>query len=74
MSLKTVATNNTLTFIVAVYIDILGSVPTCYILISGMLFYKGQRSNGKGDYVTLNLADGYLHFKYNLGSGASDIK
>ena len=39
----------------------------------GVLLYNGQLTNGKGDFVSLNLVDGRLEFRFNLGSGIANI-
>ncbi|XP_078614895.1 agrin-like isoform X22 [Branchiostoma floridae x Branchiostoma japonicum] len=41
---------------------------------NGMLLYNGQKTDGKGDFVSLNLKDGYLVFRFNLGKGPADIR
>ncbi|XP_063548558.1 agrin-like [Cydia strobilella] len=41
--------------------------------LSGMLLYTGQSNKAKGDFITINLVNGYLHFRYNLGSGVANI-
>lgn len=33
----------------------------------GILFYNGQHVDGKGDYISLALINGFLEFRYNLG-------
>lgn len=35
----------------------------------GIILYNQQRADGQGDFVSLALVDGYVQFKYNLGSG-----
>uniref|UniRef100_F6ZH17 Agrin n=1 Tax=Ciona intestinalis TaxID=7719 RepID=F6ZH17_CIOIN len=40
----------------------------------GLIFYNGQKKSGKGDFVSLNLKNGFLEFKYNLGQGAANIR
>ncbi|KAG8184137.1 hypothetical protein JTE90_008916 [Oedothorax gibbosus] len=35
----------------------------------GILLYNGQTPTGAGDFVSLSLKDGYVEFRYNLGSG-----
>ncbi|CAH1955675.1 unnamed protein product [Acanthoscelides obtectus] len=40
---------------------------------NGLIFYSGQMKNGKGDFVSLNLARGHLQFRFNLGSGIANI-
>ncbi|XP_072011994.1 agrin isoform X5 [Engystomops pustulosus] len=41
---------------------------------SGLLFYNGQKTDGKGDFVSLALHDGHLEYRYDLGKGAAVIK
>uniref|UniRef100_A0A803TYX3 Agrin n=1 Tax=Anolis carolinensis TaxID=28377 RepID=A0A803TYX3_ANOCA len=41
---------------------------------SGMIFYNGQKTDGKGDFISLSLHDGYLEYRYDLGKGAAVIK
>ncbi|XP_048489511.1 agrin isoform X2 [Plutella xylostella] len=41
--------------------------------LSGMLLYTGQSTKAKGDFVAINLVNGYLQFRYNLGSGIANI-
>uniref|UniRef100_A0A8C8SKM8 Agrin n=1 Tax=Pelusios castaneus TaxID=367368 RepID=A0A8C8SKM8_9SAUR len=41
---------------------------------SGMIFYNGQKTDGKGDFVSLALHDGYLEYRYDLGRGAAVLK
>uniref|UniRef100_A0A8D0BR09 Agrin n=1 Tax=Salvator merianae TaxID=96440 RepID=A0A8D0BR09_SALMN len=41
---------------------------------SGMIFYNGQKRDGKGDFISLALHDGYLEYRYDLGKGAAVIK
>ncbi|PZC78437.1 hypothetical protein B5X24_HaOG202181 [Helicoverpa armigera] len=40
---------------------------------SGMLLYTGQANKAKGDFIAINLVNGYLQFRYNLGSGIANI-
>ncbi|XP_064642356.1 agrin-like isoform X19 [Lineus longissimus] len=40
---------------------------------NGVLLYNGQNKDGKGDYLSLNLVNGYLQFKFDLGSGSANI-
>ncbi|UYV69988.1 hypothetical protein LAZ67_7001389 [Cordylochernes scorpioides] len=35
----------------------------------GILLYNGQTASGSGDFVSLAVRDGYVEFRYNLGSG-----
>ncbi|GIY34897.1 hypothetical protein CDAR_522171 [Caerostris darwini] len=35
----------------------------------GIILYNGQTASGKGDYVSLAIKDGFVEFKYDLGSG-----
>ncbi|XP_046614325.1 agrin-like isoform X1 [Neodiprion virginianus] len=39
----------------------------------GLLLYNGQLSNGRGDFISLNLVHGRLEFRFNLGSGIANI-
>ncbi|KAK2105582.1 hypothetical protein P7K49_015096 [Saguinus oedipus] len=41
---------------------------------SGLLLYNGQKTDGKGDFVSLALQDRYLEFRYDLGKGAAVIR
>ncbi|GBP15490.1 Agrin [Eumeta japonica] len=41
--------------------------------LSGMLLYTGQSNKAKGDFISINLVNGYLQFRYNLGSGIANI-
>lgn len=40
----------------------------------GMIFYNGQKSDGKGDFVSLALAQGHLEFRYDLGKGPAVLR
>ncbi|KAG5885807.1 hypothetical protein JTB14_001416 [Gonioctena quinquepunctata] len=40
---------------------------------NGLILYNGQMKNGKGDFISLNLARGYLQFRFNLGSGIANL-
>ncbi|XP_067139294.1 agrin-like isoform X3 [Centruroides vittatus] len=39
----------------------------------GMLLYNGQQASGRGDFVSLNIVNGHIQFRYDLGSGMADI-
>ncbi|MEE6485059.1 hypothetical protein FKM82_014154, partial [Ascaphus truei] len=41
---------------------------------SGLIFYNGQKTDGKGDFVSLALHNGHLEYRYDLGKGAALIK
>ncbi|EAW56292.1 hCG2038987, partial [Homo sapiens] len=41
---------------------------------SGLLLYNGQKTDGKGDFVSLALRDRRLEFRYDLGKGAAVIR
>lgn len=41
---------------------------------NGLLFYNGQKTDGKGDFVSLALHDGHLEYRYDLGKGAAVIR
>ncbi|CAH1773592.1 unnamed protein product [Owenia fusiformis] len=40
---------------------------------NGMLLYVGQQPDGKGDFLSLNLVNGHLQFRFDLGSGHANI-
>lgn len=40
---------------------------------NGLILYNGQMKNGRGDFISLNLARGHLQFRYNLGSGIANL-
>ncbi|XP_065165794.1 agrin-like isoform X2 [Atheta coriaria] len=39
----------------------------------GILLYAQQNSDGKGDFVSLAIKDGFVEFRYNLGDGSVTI-
>ncbi|RMB91596.1 hypothetical protein DUI87_31825 [Hirundo rustica rustica] len=41
---------------------------------SGMIFYNGQKSDGKGDFVSLALHEGHLEYRYDLGKGPAVLR
>ncbi|XP_053432028.1 agrin isoform X3 [Nycticebus coucang] len=41
---------------------------------SGLLLYNGQKTDGKGDFVSLALHNHHLEFRYDLGKGAAIIR
>lgn len=41
---------------------------------NGLIFYNGQKSDGKGDFISLSLHDGMLEFRYDLGKGPATIR
>uniref|UniRef100_A0A3Q1CUZ5 Agrin n=1 Tax=Amphiprion ocellaris TaxID=80972 RepID=A0A3Q1CUZ5_AMPOC len=41
---------------------------------NGVIFYNGQKSDGKGDFISLSLNDGILEFRYDLGKGSAIIR
>ncbi|XP_060055805.1 agrin isoform X3 [Erinaceus europaeus] len=41
---------------------------------SGLLLYNGQKTDGRGDFVSLALRDSHLEFRYDLGKGAALIR
>ncbi|XP_039611507.1 agrin isoform X5 [Polypterus senegalus] len=42
--------------------------------LTGMIFYNGQKTDGKGDFISLALNDGILEFRYDLGKGPAVIR
>ncbi|XP_062871868.1 agrin isoform X2 [Trichomycterus rosablanca] len=41
---------------------------------NGVIFYNGQKTDGKGDFISLALNDGILEFRYDLGKGPAIIR
>ncbi|XP_055078833.1 agrin isoform X2 [Periophthalmus magnuspinnatus] len=41
---------------------------------NGVIFYNGQKSDGKGDFISLALNNGILEFRYDLGKGPATIR
>ncbi|XP_047229553.1 agrin isoform X5 [Girardinichthys multiradiatus] len=41
---------------------------------NGLIFYNGQKSDGKGDFISLSLNNGFLEFRYDLGKGPAIIR
>ncbi|KAJ8360757.1 hypothetical protein SKAU_G00172820 [Synaphobranchus kaupii] len=41
---------------------------------NGLIFYNGQKDDGKGDFISLALNDGILEFRYDLGKGPAVIR
>ncbi|XP_058499960.1 agrin isoform X3 [Solea solea] len=41
---------------------------------NGVIFYNGQKSDGKGDFISLSLNNGILEFRYDLGKGPAIIR
>ncbi|GFU18607.1 hypothetical protein NPIL_372691 [Nephila pilipes] len=41
---------------------------------NGVLFYNGYKMDGTGDFISLNLINGYLEFRFDLGTGAAVIR
>lgn len=42
--------------------------------ISGLILYNGQQKGGSGDFVSLGLNQGFVEFKFDVGSGTATIK
>ncbi|KAM4563523.1 agrin isoform 3-T3 [Odontesthes bonariensis] len=41
---------------------------------NGLIFYNGQKSDGKGDFISLSLNNRILEFRYDLGKGPAIIR
>ncbi|XP_074537269.1 agrin isoform X7 [Halichoeres trimaculatus] len=41
---------------------------------NGLVFYNGQKSDGKGDFISLSLNERILEFRYDLGKGPATIR
>lgn len=40
----------------------------------GLFLYNGARMDGRGDFLSLNLIDSFVEFRFDLGSGAAIIR
>jgi hypothetical protein len=40
---------------------------------NGLLLYNGQNSNGNGDFLSINLVNGHVQLRYDLGSGMANL-
>lgn len=40
----------------------------------GLFLYNGQKMDRTGDFISLNLINGYVEFRFDLGSGAAVIR
>ncbi|XP_040361206.1 basement membrane-specific heparan sulfate proteoglycan core protein isoform X5 [Ixodes scapularis] len=40
----------------------------------GLLLYNGQQEDGGGDFISLGLTNGYLEFRFELGSGVGLLR
>lgn len=41
---------------------------------NGVLFYNGYKMDGTGDFISLNLVNGFLEFRFDLGTGVAIIR
>lgn len=41
---------------------------------NGLLLYNGQTASGEGDFVSISLKNGYVEFRFNLGSGTEILR
>lgn len=41
---------------------------------NGLIFYNGQKLDGKGDFISLSLNNRILEFRYDLGKGPATIR
>ncbi|KAG8193212.1 hypothetical protein JTE90_005560 [Oedothorax gibbosus] len=39
----------------------------------GTILYNGQHASGKGDFIAITLADGFVDFRYDLGSAVQGV-
>ena len=53
---------------ITVEIEFLSSAP------NGLIFYNGDSAEIDGDFISLNLNDGFLEYRFDLGSGPSEIR
>ena len=40
----------------------------------GMLFYNGYTTDRTGDFISLGLVNGYVEFRFDLGTGPAVIR
>ncbi len=40
---------------------------------NGLLLYNGQNSNGNGDFLSINLVNGHVQLRFDLGSGLLNL-
>ncbi|XP_077588780.1 agrin isoform X4 [Stigmatopora nigra] len=41
---------------------------------NGLIFYNGQKTDGRGDFISLSINEGFLEFRYDLGKGPATIR
>ncbi|XP_015795541.1 pikachurin isoform X2 [Tetranychus urticae] len=41
---------------------------------NGVLLYNGNRLDARGDFISINLVNGFIEFRFDLGSGPAIIK
>ena len=41
---------------------------------NGLVFYNGYSTDRTGDFVSLAMADGYVEYRFNLGTGPAVIR
>lgn len=41
---------------------------------NGLFLYNGERMDKTGDFISLNLVDGFVEFRFDLGSGAAILR
>ncbi len=44
-----------------------------FVIFTGVILYGTQDEANTGDFLSLNLVNGYLQFRYDLGSGIANI-
>lgn len=42
--------------------------------MDGSIVYAGHRSDGSGDFISLNLSDAHVIFTIDLGSGSTTLR
>lgn len=40
-----------------------------YVIFPGVLFYASTYAGGNGDFISLNIVDRRVEFRFNMGSG-----
>ncbi|KAH7986401.1 hypothetical protein HPB52_024993 [Rhipicephalus sanguineus] len=43
-------------------------------VLEGLLLYNGQQEDGSGDFISVGLTNGYVEFRFELGSGVGYLR
>ena len=42
--------------------------------LNGVFFYNGETLEGQGDFIMLQLINGFVEFRFDLGNGAAIVR